>query len=289
MRGLRLVGAASLVIALPWLATPIAQTPLPPLDELLQKTGAYVTSYLDEASNIVAEEDYRQSGSSGGARATRRLRSDIALIIDDQIGWVAFRDVFEVDGSRVRDREDRLAKLFVDSQADAMARARQVVADSARFNLSLPGINVERTINMPVTAMRFVQSHNQPRSEFRVQAVSAQGQQLARIRFTERSRPRLVTTPDHEAATGFVLVQPDTGVIVETELAIATGNLQATFRTRFGPQAPFRSWLPKSMEETYLAGGPQPLQRRIEAHAVYTNFRSFSVSVDTSVPGGSPR
>jgi hypothetical protein len=75
--------------------------------QFLARVVDYVTVYRERYSGIVAEEDYRQSTPASQVR----LRSDLLLVKNpEDEGWVSFRDVFEVDGSRVRDREDRLQK-----------------------------------------------------------------------------------------------------------------------------------------------------------------------------------
>ena len=89
--------------------------------------------YEQRFSMLVAEEDYYQRSErpmeagnpsrtrgpvagncwpSGNDRA-RRLRSDYRLVRSDEGGWLPFRDVFEVDGRRLRDREDRMVRLLL--------------------------------------------------------------------------------------------------------------------------------------------------------------------------------
>ena len=108
-------------------------------------------------SNVVAEEHYEQRtssnvlrGSHGGSQPTSRtLVSDFLLVkLSGQDVWLPFRDVFEVDGKPVRDRQDRLTKLFLQPAATALQQAEQIVAESARYN-----IGVARNINIPVLAL----------------------------------------------------------------------------------------------------------------------------------------
>ena len=46
--------------------------------------------------------------------------------LGDDEWWLQFRDVFEVDRKPVRDRDQRLYKLFVDAKADARAQAETI-------------------------------------------------------------------------------------------------------------------------------------------------------------------
>lgn len=138
-----------------------AQVPAPvTLTDLLARSARYIADYQERLSSVVAEEHYDQrvdtiSGEFGtfGTRGTartkrvrRRLTSDYLLVRrPGQSGWVPFRDVFEVDGKPVRDREERLTSLFVVSPATAWDQAAAIVDQSTRFNLG----TVRRTINAP--------------------------------------------------------------------------------------------------------------------------------------------
>src|SRR6267378_2814370 len=102
-----------------------------PLDALLDRAAWYLESFVDEFENVVAEELYVQDssvslpsfspvGRGRGGVATpfpsemlrarhRNLRSDFLLVKSPETSaLVPFRDVLEVDGVVVRDREARL-------------------------------------------------------------------------------------------------------------------------------------------------------------------------------------
>lgn len=94
----------------------------PDLATVLQRAGAYATHFYERLSGIVAEEQYTQKWDrllTGFVRAhsalgERRLRSDLALVRPaGSADWLQFRDVFEVDGTPVRDRAERLTRLFL--------------------------------------------------------------------------------------------------------------------------------------------------------------------------------
>ena len=109
---------------------------------VMQRAMAYVKRYEKDFAGIVAEEKYEQISRQGGrfdqfgsihhdAEKRRVFRSDLLLVKPEGAqSWVQFRDVFEVDGKLVRDRNDRLAKLFlirVESgvRQDPLAHERQ--------------------------------------------------------------------------------------------------------------------------------------------------------------------
>jgi hypothetical protein len=81
------------------------------LATILDRAGAYVTRYAESFRNIVAEELYRQwlVDAATGGTTTRTLRSDLAFVsVPGSLPWGTFRDVFELDGQLLADREGRL-------------------------------------------------------------------------------------------------------------------------------------------------------------------------------------
>ena len=86
----------------------------PTLATVMQRAGAYVLEFQRQLCGIVARERYVQKVESYLSHR-RELVSDLLLV--RPVGadrWVQFRDVFEVDGKPVRDRNDRLTKLFLE-------------------------------------------------------------------------------------------------------------------------------------------------------------------------------
>src|SRR5438270_5370059 len=157
------------------------------LDELLDRAAWYLDYFVDEFENVVAEESYVQDsamllpsfspmpGARGGAfppppspsdvaRARHRdLRSDFLLVKSpDTAALVPFRDVIEVDGVPVRDREARLAKLFLSASSGTMAQAERIREEGARYNLG----NMRSTLGNPVLALGVLQQSYQHRFSF---------------------------------------------------------------------------------------------------------------------------
>src|SRR5205814_5885069 len=103
--------------------------------------------------------------------------------------WVPFRDVFEVDGRPVRDRQERLTALFLQPSAVAIDRAKQIANESARYNIGA----VFRTINMPVLALEVLRAENQPRFTFsRLQRDRRTGPDVWSLEYHEHARPTIV-------------------------------------------------------------------------------------------------
>ena len=140
-----LIALVSTVACISVAGVPISSRQPPTVPTLLAAAADYVKSYEEKASMFVFEEEYRQqvagvpevalgrnrSDTGFGVPKERRLRSEVVVINTGDLGWLGFRDVFEVDGQPVRDRQDRLQKLFVNPNADVMVRARAVAAESA--------------------------------------------------------------------------------------------------------------------------------------------------------------
>ena len=134
-------------------------------DQLVAQATAYVVDFLGRFSNVVAEERYIQQTTS--PRRRRELKSDFLLVKPPGSNeWFQFRDVFEVDGAPVRDRDERLAKLFLDEPGNALARANEVTRESARFNLE----SSIGTVNKPLLAIGYLQPRYVERFTFTVRS-----------------------------------------------------------------------------------------------------------------------
>jgi hypothetical protein len=208
------------------------------------------------------------------------LRSDLLTIPDGAGGWIGFRDVFEVNGKAVRDRTERLSKLFLEPSPGALAQARRIADESSRLNIAP---ELSRTINLPLLALQFIRSANQGRCSFTDGGTKAiDGIRARIIRFVEEGRPRMITTVDDAAASGRFWIEPVSGRIMRTELFIDTGPrasaVSSLIRVTFAAQSKLNAWLPVSMDETYRSS---PLL--VEGHARYSKFRRFAVETDIIV------
>jgi hypothetical protein len=101
---------------LPAAAGPVQTTEAPgtaarTIDEAMARVARYVVEYGEQMSLVIGVERYSQWFlSSNVARPlTRQLVSEFAFVRVKEDDWLGFRDVFEVDGNRVSDRQDRLA------------------------------------------------------------------------------------------------------------------------------------------------------------------------------------
>lgn len=285
---------------------PIAAVPptvhTPELDAALAATASYLDRYEQRISAIGAEELYQQSSTplasaiGAGTRRdpvvsaiagpiTRRTRANIMTIGMGARGWVAFRDVFEVDGSAVRDRQERLSRILQNVNPDSLEQARRIAAESARYNLNPETTRIDRTINVPMTALLFLRGASQDRSAFRLgKPERVNGVDCVTLQFTERSVPRLIHTADEAAAQGTIWIDmANGGRIVKTELAMDSGGTQAV-RSRtavtYARVDKLDLWLPVLMDESYEVTATR---QTVTGHATYSDFREFKVTTSSDI------
>jgi hypothetical protein len=188
--------------------------------------------------------------------------------------------VFEVDGVAVRDREQRLAKLFLRPDVNTQKRSQEIADESSRYNLG----NLERTINNPVFPFLFLYADNQSRFRFAYTAPAAPIEEGVRVvAFTEESRPTLIKGPPGQAmpAHGRFWIEEATGRIVKSEILVTRVDITASLTILFGVDERLKVPVPLEMRESYnFRGG------NIKATAKYGRFRRFSV--DTTEEVGDP-
>jgi hypothetical protein len=266
---------------------------------LLDKATAYVSEYEHAFSLLVSEEYYVQEirrplnpgtnlsranpggGMQGGdVRSRRILRSDYLLVqLGPGAGWIPFRDVFELDTRRVRDREDRLAKLFLSNEADRFEFADRIMEESTRHNLG----NVSRTINIPTLAMMFV--HPRVRDRFTFAGGGEDvvgGRSVQRVRYRETTTPTLIKTTRGRdlVLEGQLWIDGETGAIVKTALTAADPAVRATVTVTFRRDQELAMWVPEQMDEYYKAYNALD---EIFATATYSNVRRFEVKTDETI------
>jgi hypothetical protein len=267
-----------------------------PAPEILAKAAAHVQRFIAGMSNVVAVETYEQAQQTNAMRAvtlsTRRTRADMLVLPIGESGWVPFRDVYEVDGQRVRDRGERLTQLLGHlDDAKAMEQAVAISNESARFNLN-PGF-VDRTINTPMTALMFLQADNQSRSSFSVDGRATVGNVACEIvSFVERQTPSLIESPHGIAVRGRFWIEPATGAVLRSELrataALTSGGTQVTravVTVNYAAEPTLGVWVPTTMDETYDVGPSGQITRgqSLNGHAAYAGFRTFGVTTETNV------
>jgi hypothetical protein len=295
LRTRRLASAWLIFAAAALTSTGVLDARQAPAPEILAKAAAHVQRFIAGMSSVVAVETYEQAQQTNGMRAvtlsTRRTRADVLVLPIGESGWVPFRDVYEVDGQRVRDRDARLTRLLGHFDAQAMEQAVAISNESARFNLN-PAF-VERTINTPMTTLMFLQAENQNRSSFSTDGRATIGKVACEIvSFVEQRTPSLIQSPHAIAVRGRFWIEPATGAVLRSELranaaltADDTQAVRAIVTVNYAREPKLGIWVPATMDETYDVGisGQITGGQSLSGHAEYSGFRTFGVTTETSV------
>lgn len=287
------------VLAVVWSATGafVVGSQPPPLPSLIGAAGTYVAAYEDRASAVVFEEAYEQRVTRlPSSFRERRLRSEVAVLNTGDLGWVGFRDVIEVDGQPVQDRQARLQKLFAAPlTAAGVARARAVTEESARFNLG----SVRRDLNYPTMALMFLREAHQGRSTFAREGSARVGDAVTWIvRFEEVARPTLIATRIGNAradvlTSGRFWIEPDTGRVRRSHMTVELAHATGTYEVVYGAADGLDVLMPLSMEESFTTrASSQPFAETVgdirpievvRGSARYTKFKRFTVDVAAGV------
>lgn len=270
-----------------------AQKPQDGFATVLSGAMRYVVAYEQKFSFLASEELYVQelqrppnpgtnlsrTNPGGGMVAPgviqrQVLRSDFLLVqLGDGDGWMPFRDTFELNGKKVRDREDRLTKLFISNDAMRFDDAARIMQASTGFNIG----NVARTINIPTLALMFLHPRVNERFVFTDEGdETLDGRVTRRAAYREAARPTLIKTTRGRdlALTGHVWIDPFTGTVVKTDLNAADPAVRASVTVTFTKNDALEIWVPEKMEEWYKATLGLD---EILATATYTNVRRFTV------------
>ena len=288
------LAAAAWMMVLVAPARALAQTTeTPSLGDLLTRASVYVERFKLAFSTVVAEEHYAQqapgrstmAGSGRNMMVTqgiterRTLVSDFLLVkAPGEEAWLPFRDVYQVDGAPVRDRQDRLTKLFLKPSRDTWDQAEDIVREGSRYNIG----NVVRTINTPLGAIVILEAARQAHFRFTLDKRDASaGPDVWIVRYQETAAPTVVTGVGGKPlySRGRFWIQAGTGRIVRSELMLQDGLLGATITVLFAPDQRFGVDAPAEMREEYrLPGGD-----RITGKAEYRGFRRFTVDANEAV------
>lgn len=275
------------LLALLWTSARVhAQTPS--LDEVMKNAAGYVAAFHRQFSGIAAEETYLQDTMNPQRSAMtmprkRALRSDLLLVRPEGADrYVELRDVFEVDGAPVRDRQARVERLL--NEANAGDKVASIIRESARYNLG----RVERNVNTPLMPLSFLSATNQRRFRFKHveknQPVFADKQQAAAnelavfrvatemwtVEYEERGKNTVIKTPDGRdlPVRGRFWINPATGAVLISELVVPGVGVYARITTSYQSEPLMGFLVPVEMRELYLTD-----RERISGIATYGRFR----------------
>lgn len=264
----------------------------PQLADVLARAGAYVIEFQRQLSGIVAEEQYVQDVRYpvGSTRFNpqlprhRELKSDLLLV--KPVGgdrWLQFRDVFEVDGTAVRDRNERLMQLFVAPSASSASQTDRITQESSRYNIG----NLLRTVNVPVLALVVLDPRHQGRFRFKRSdhgtPLLEQGRPKPAdvwiIEYQEVQKQTMIRTTNGRdlSARGRFWIEPATGHVLASELVAEDLSIRGAIDVDYETEPSIGLLVPSVMRERY------DIRRdgsRVDGEAFYSRFRQFQVKVD---------
>lgn len=268
-----------------------ARLQTPEVDAVLDKAAEYVSAYKRDFVGVVADETYRQEVRGGQAGTDLRgfpidapgrkrdLKSDVLLVrAPDGDHWMQFRDVFEVDGKPVRDRTDRLAKLFLQPSRSVEKQIQDIATESARYNIG----EVNRTINLPVFALTVLEDHNRPWFWFAGgRKRDSPAGPLWEVEYREERGGTLIRTNGNESmpVRGRFSIEAATGRVLSSELLAENAGLKAQIDVTYAMEASLGMLAPLEMREKYSLKDSST----IEGKATYARFRRYQVKVDEKI------
>ena len=271
----------------------VAQTDV---SALVDRASAYVESFQQTFGSVVAEERYEQKlhripnptntsvqQRGGGGPQETTLVSDFLLVEVKGEGWLPFRDVFERDGKPVRDREERLAKIFLKGGRDAFEQARAVMNEGARYNIG----NINRNINTPTLALAFLTELHRRRFEFKL-GKRDDADPGVEIEYRETARPTFVSTTggrDLPVKGRFWINEAD-GTVLRSELDAVDTGVEAHITVTYAKDAGIGLFAPARMEERYRRPR-DPME--VQGVATYSRFRRFQVSTSEELAPSTPQ
>jgi hypothetical protein len=265
---------------------------------VLARAGTYITEYRRLMSGIVAEEHYIQEARYEGRGVPpgvqpehRELRSDLLLVRPAGArDWLQLRDVFEVDGQPVRDRSERLIRLLYEPSHFGDAQIAGILTESARYNIG----PIQRTVNVPLLPLMFLEPGNQDRFKFKLAAdrrpattrdepnppgsfrVSTE---VWVLEYRETEPSTFIRTPSRKdlPSRGRFWIEPTTGRVLMSELINDDRAVRATIDVSYQSEPLVGFLVPVEMREQY-EGRRDGV--RIEGTATYGRFRQLPARVD---------
>lgn len=292
MRPLAVTVALAVCVGVTDPAAQIGNQPGSGFHTVLSSAMRYVMHYEQQFALLVSEEQYLQELQrppnpgdnlsrtnpgggmrAGGAMSVQTFKSDFLLVqlgMDGE-GWMPFRDTFEVKGKTLRDRDDRLLKLFLGGDKQQFEKAARLNEASTKHNLG----NVARTINIPTLGMMLLHPRVNERFEFTDGGEETlNGRVLRKAAYREAARPTLIRTTRGRdlALTGTIWIDPFSGAVVKTEMNAADPAVRCQVTVTFRRDEALEMWVPEKMEEYYKAALAVD---DILATATYSNVRRY--------------
>jgi hypothetical protein len=248
------------------------------VQDLVSRATRYVEEYERQLSAVVSEERQTQRviKPDGTTRKKRELVSDLLIVKTGEFTQT-FRDVMAVDGKPVRNRQERLQKLFLGTPQGRLKQAQAIEKESARYN-----IGFERGMDTQMLPLLILNAKRATGFRF---VRRADG-----LTFDEFRSPSLVGSVisgvRHDMfLRGALTIEGDTGRLSGARLVAENPQFVLTVDVRYAEDTASGLLVPVESREDYRT----PREKdRLEVSSTYTNFRRFQVTVEERVEVPSP-
>jgi hypothetical protein len=258
---------AIVVIELSTGRTVQTQTQSVDINGLRARVATYARRFITQFSDVVTEEEYDQRFTISTRK--RHLKSDFLLVAypGRKELVMVFRDVREVDGKPLRDKPDRIAKLFLEPFNNAIRRAQDIQRDGLRHSVD------NGRLMDPLTVIAYLQGEYQ--GGFRIslgEPAPNLGPDIREIHLTPTPARGKIANPAR------AWVSEATGEVVKTELRAGFGARAELTTTTFGLDPVLKIRVPLEMKDEVPRGRDDYI-----GTAKYSNFRRFEVRTEAEV------
>jgi len=257
----------------------------PAAGELTTRLHSYLLGYEPRLSELIADEQLiqhdvpeREGRPGADSFAKRTLRSEVAFVaLPADAGWLGFRRVLRMGDRSVDDRTGSLKDVLTTGPQSEYAKAREMLAESARYNLG-----EARTTNLPNLPLEMLHPRNAKRFSVRIAGKEKiHGKNTTLLVFVETVAPTIVTATDGGNMRSIVKAWVETanGRLWKAEVITRDPRdnalpFDAIVSVAFKEHVSLALLVPATMHEKFFSG----VGRRAWGDATYTNYRRFQTS-----------
>ena len=282
-----------ILIAVTWSQIPLLASQRaadPTVAQLLAAAGRYVATYESSFGAVVAEERHQQSTNGpakpqpGEPPSRRTSVGNVLMFNSGGAGWMAFRTIDVLDNAELPGPKGRLAALAADPTHERLAEIMR--ATQAIEWLSIGGI--PRAPAIPTAALAYLRASRQPLGVFEFDGMkTVGGVRVGLLKYSQRPAAR-TTDADDFTITGRFWIEPESGRVVQTEIAITSGTYETKVEVQYASQPGVGFWVPVRMFEQHTidldspsgannARGGASTKAYADGLSTYQSFRRFDL------------
>jgi hypothetical protein len=228
---------------------PAQQQKAPALPDILASAATYLVDYSQRIGAVEAEEALIQRETTGGGFGPGHTwKAEIVLLGYGNGDFSTFRDIFELEEKKARQRDSRVFHLFRTNPENAVVQGQSLTNDAARSGM---GAGMA-AFNTPTLPLAFLRKENQSRSTFKLENVrNMNGAQVAIVRFTETAKPRLVPGTDKGTTQGRFWIEVASGTVRQTEILYTDSGVDVKATAMYALEPKLQLWLPTGLDSRY--------------------------------------